>query len=390
MRLQKWMIVAASIGLVLTGISAAKLRSSARASSLANTPVSSKSSLGMTVGTPDLKWAGPLAFGPNNVLFVGDSQSAAVFALDVKDSAKDAEATPIEIKNIDQKIASLLGVSPDAVLIQDMAVHPVSQQIYLSVSRGRGADATPVILKANKKGELQEVSLKEINFSKAQLDDAPDAAAKTRWGASKRSMAITDLAYMDGEVFVAGLSNAEFESSLRRTPFPFKERAAATSVEIYHTSHDRYETQSPIETFVPFRINGKPSLLAGYGCAPIASFSLEDLKTKKHLRGVTLAELGGGNRPLDMIAFEKGGKRRVLIANSDRTLMSMSAEDIEKGSPLTRPVDAAYVSAGVPYISIAEVGVRQLDNLNEKFVVVIQRGIEDGSLNLHSIPKNWL
>ena len=36
-------------------------------------------------GTPDLKSAGPLAFGPEGILFVGDPQGAAVFALDTGD-----------------------------------------------------------------------------------------------------------------------------------------------------------------------------------------------------------------------------------------------------------------------------------------------------------------
>jgi hypothetical protein len=346
--------------------------------------------LGLNVGTPDLKTAGALAFGPENVLFIGDSQGAAVFAVDVKDETKDTGAEPVNIDHLDQKLAARLGTTPDAVVINDMAVHPASQNIYLSVSRGRGNDAAPVLLRASKRGTLEEVALKEVPFSKVSLADAPGLDTKDRRGNSLRRLAITDLAFADGELLIAGLSNAEFASTLRRAAFPFKQAVAASRLEIYHTSHDRYETASPIETFLPFAINGKPSLLAGYGCAPIASFTLADIKTKQQLRGTTLAELGGGNRPLDMITFEKDGKRRVLIANSDRTLMSMSAEDIEKATPMTKPVAAAYVSAGVPYLSIAEVGITQLDNLNAKHVVIVQRDIETGALNLRSLSKGWL
>ncbi len=344
----------------------------------------------MTAGTPDLKSAGTLAFGPENILFIGDSQSAAVFAVDVNDAAKDSGAEPVALKGIDVKVAGLLGTTPDAVVINDLAVHPVSQNVYLAVSRGRGNDARPVLLRANKKGELQEVALAGVPFSKVNLANAPEPGTKTKWGGDLRRMTITDLAFVDGEVLIAGMSNAEFASTLRRAPFPFSRDMAVNTLEIFHTSHNKYETHSPIESFLPFTINGKPSLLAGYGCAPIASFTLADLKTKQHLRGTTLAELGGGNRPLDMIAFAKEGQRRVLIANSDRTLMSMSAQDIDKATPMTKPVDAAYVSAGVPYLSIAEIGITQLDNLNEKFVVVVQRDIDDGSLNLRSLSKNWM
>lgn len=345
---------------------------------------------GMTLGAPDLKSAGTLAFGPDDVLFIGDSQGAAVFAVDVRDGAKDAGAEPVALKGIDAKIAGLLGTTADAVVINDLAVHPHSQNVYLAVSRGRGNDAKPVLLRVTKKGEIQEVPLDGIAFAKVSIANPPEAGSKTAWGADKRRMTITDLAYADGELLIAGLSNTEFASTLRRAAFPFQQTMAVNTLEIFHTSHDKYETQSPIESFLPFVIGGKPSLLAGYGCAPIASFSLADLKTKKHLRGTTLAELGGGNRPLDMIAFARDGQQRVLIANSNRTLMSMSAKDIEKATPMTKGVDAAYVSAGVPYLSIAEIGITQLDNLNDGFVVVVQRDINDGSLNLRSISKKWL
>ncbi len=385
MKLRKYLLFTFAAGIALAAGFVAKARMSAPVTSL-----TAATHAGMIVGTPDLKTAGALAFGPENILFVGDSPSAAVFAVDVKDTAKDTGTEQIRLDGVDRKIASLLGTTPDAVVINDLAVHPASQNVYLSVSRGRGNDAVPVLLRATKRGALEEVALKDVPFSKVSISNAPEPGAKTSWGAEKRQMTITDLAFVDGELLIAGLSNAEFASTLRRAAFPFKQEMAVNTLEIYHTSHNRYETQSPIETFLSLTISGKPSLLAGYGCAPIASFALADLKTKQHLRGTTLAELGGGNRPLDMIAFEKEGKRRVLIANSDRTLMSMGAEDIEKAAPLTKPVAAAYVSAGVPYLSIAEVGITQLDNLNDKFVVVVQRNIANGSLNLRSLSKGWL
>jgi hypothetical protein len=376
---------------VLAAAVAATMVVSARSATPGAVPIAAPTLLaGMTPGAPDLKSAGTLAFGPEDVLFIGDSQSSAVFAVDVRDGGKDSGTEPVSLKGIDTKIASLLGTTADAVVINDLAVHPVSQNVYLAVSRGRGNDARPVLLRVTKKGEIQEVPLEGIAFSKVSIANPPETGSKTSWGADKRRMTITDLAWADGELLIAGLSNTEFASTLRRAAFPFQQTMAVHTLEIFHTSHDKYETQSPIESFLPFAIGGKPSLLAGYGCAPIASFSLADLKTKKHVRGTTLAELGGGNRPLDMIAFVKDGQRRVLIANSDRTLMSMSAKDIEKAAPMTKAVDAAYVSAGVPYLSIAEIGITQLDNLNDGFVVVVQRDIEDGSLNLRSISKKWL
>lgn len=344
---------------------------------------------GLSYGTPDLKSAGALTFH-ESILFVADSQSGAVFALDVKESGKDTSSERIEIRNIDQKIASLLGTTPDQIIINDLATHSSSQHVYLSVTRGRGNDARPVILRADRSGRIEELSLSNIAFARHTLADLPAPGEKTPWGESKRTLSITDLAFADGQLLIAGLSNEEFASTLRRVPFPFAEKSAATTLEIYHASHNRYETHAPIETMLPFKIRGEEALLAGYGCAPLASFRMADIASKKHLRGATLAELGGGNRPLDMISFAREGKQRVLIANSDRTLMSLSGEDIDRGEPLTKPVGAAYEAAGVPYLAVAEVGVLQLDDLNSGFVVVIQRNVRDGSLNLRSISKRWL
>src|SRR5439155_13155634 len=39
----------------------------------------------LKTGTPDSKSVGPLAFGPDGVLFVGDRQAAAIFAIDTGD-----------------------------------------------------------------------------------------------------------------------------------------------------------------------------------------------------------------------------------------------------------------------------------------------------------------
>lgn len=39
----------------------------------------------LSKGTPDVKSAGPLAFGPDGVLFVGDPLGATIFAIDTGD-----------------------------------------------------------------------------------------------------------------------------------------------------------------------------------------------------------------------------------------------------------------------------------------------------------------
>src|SRR3954469_16695888 len=57
-------------------------------------------------GTPDIKSAGPLTFGPDGILFVGDTQGAALFAVDTGDRAPVAEKGPIQVKDLGAKVAS--------------------------------------------------------------------------------------------------------------------------------------------------------------------------------------------------------------------------------------------------------------------------------------------
>ena len=94
----------------------------------------------LTPGKADLKSAGALTFGPDGVLFVGDSIGGAVVALDTDDRTPVA-ARPINVEGLDQKIAALVGVTPDQIMINDVAVNPISKNVYVSAARGRGPDA---------------------------------------------------------------------------------------------------------------------------------------------------------------------------------------------------------------------------------------------------------
>src|SRR5262245_61685694 len=100
----------------------------------------------MTMGKAELKSVGELAFGPDGILFAGDSVGAAIYAIDTNDRKSARSAPPIEIKGINEKIAALLGATPDQILVKDVVVNPLSKNAYISVSRGRGPDAIPVIL----------------------------------------------------------------------------------------------------------------------------------------------------------------------------------------------------------------------------------------------------
>lgn len=329
-------------------------------------------------GNIQLKSLTAITFNKDGVLFMADPLGMRIYAIDAK-KENVKKAMMIQVASIDEKIAALLGVNVRNVKIEDMAVNPTSQEIFLAITRKSAANE-PVLIKVDNRGALSQVSLDDVSYYETSLNDVPAPGAKLPQQWHSLTMAVTDMAFVDGELMVAGLSGEEFNSKLRRFPYPFNNQTKVTQLEIYHTSHDQYETNSPIETFVPVTVNGQQQILAGYGCSPIASFSLADIRSKNQLRGNTIAELGGGNRPVDMIMH----KKNLYISNSDRTLMRITPEDLNSAKPLTTRAPGIYAATGVQYLSIASVGVTQLANLNDRYFIYIQRNIEDGSLNLVS------
>ena len=336
--------------------------------------------VGLAAGA-ELRSAGVMAFGPDGVLFVGDSAGAAVWAFETADKTPATRGGRVEVKGINEKIAAMLGTTADQILIQDAVVNPISKKVYVSVARGKGPDATPVILRVDAAGKIEEFATATAKSSRVELPNAPDAGVRDKRGGSPRQESITDLAYVDGKIFVAGLSNEEFASNLRAIPYPFRAADRGTSIEIFHGNHGRFETNAPVRTFVPYAINAEPHLLAAYTCTPLVKIPLSSLKPGTKVMGTTIAELGNRNRPLDMVVYQKSGKDFILMNNSSRGVMKLSTDGIDKFDAITKQTDVT----GVPYETLAEwKGIEQLDKLDDGHVVVLARA-EGGSLDLRTV-----
>src|ERR1044071_9750124 len=80
---------------------------------------------GMTAGKADLKSAGALAFGPDGILFVGDSMGGEIFAIDTDDRTKPTAQVKVDVCGVNEKIAALLGTAADQILINDVVVNPI-------------------------------------------------------------------------------------------------------------------------------------------------------------------------------------------------------------------------------------------------------------------------
>jgi hypothetical protein len=351
---------------------------------------------GLEIGTPGIKSVGPLTFGPEGILFVGDNVAAAIFAIDVGDGEVAGEFRPINVDKLNTRVAAYLGCSRDDVLIRDLAVHPLSQNVYLSVMRGSGSAALPVLIKVGRDGIISDVPLGSVPFSQTLIEDAAtedDPRLVTR--EKLRTVTVTDLAYADSLLLVAGTSNEEFSSTLRRIPFPFNGEAQSNSLEIFHVSHGRYETAAPIRAFVPYQ--NCSSLLATYTCTPVVHFSLSDFKPGEQVKGKTVAELGAHNRPLDLVSYERDGEEYLLVCNDRHPLFKIACKDIDQQGPLTQPDQSldkgpdgpGTPPVGVPRQLLPHPGVKRMVNLNSNHVLMMQQD-EAGDTHLRSYSVETL
>jgi hypothetical protein len=342
---------------------------------------------GMHQGTPEIKSISAIAFGPDGIIFIGDSRSAAVFAVDTKDKTAVEKATTVEVKNVDQKIAAALGTDAKNIRIVDIAVNPISKKVYCAVQSG---DGTPVLLTIEG-DKVNSVSLKDVLFSTSSIANVPAEDQKDRGGRSLRESIISDLNYADGAVMLSGLSNQEFSSTFRRIPFPFTDKQDQSSLEIYHAAHGRFETNAPIRTFTTAVLGGKEYLVASYTCTPLVLFPMDELKAGKHVKGRTVGEFGAGNSPIDMITLKKGADSYLVMANSNRPVMRVQYKNIETyAGSLTEQVKESYSTAGVSMVTLPVVNVLQMDKLDDSQVIVLQRK-PNGDLDLYPQKTDrWL
>jgi hypothetical protein len=327
---------------------------------------------------PSFSSIGPLNFGPDGTLYAADRQAASILALDLGAPANASTPGTKDIPAIDQKMAAMFGTDAREIAITDLVVHPRTHNSYLSVMRGQGATAQPALVRVDGAGTIEVVSLDAVKYTSVSLPNAPEAATT---GRNNRAQSITHMAYLDGHLYITGLSNEEFSSKFWSVPYPFQNADRGTSVEIWHGSHARFETNAPIVTFVPMRVGNQPTLIAGYTCTPLVRFPVSDLKPGAKVMGTTIAELGAGNQPIDMVLYSKDGQQFLLMANTRHGVLKIATDQFGTAAPIKDPVAG---TAGVPAEKITSMtDVVQLDLLDSTHSIVLQKA-SAGPVNLQA------
>lgn len=345
-----------------------------------------------SVGRPDIRSMSSLAFGPEGVLFVGDGKAGAVLALDLNDRTPREVKEPKALPDVEGKLAALLGATPADVMVHDMAVNPLSKNTYLAVSRGRAAwserwllpndvaDAS-VLVRVDPEGRVGAVDLSSVRHARVGLPRPVDPAKTVEWKkTSLRADTITRMAYAEGALWIAGLSNEEFAATMWRVKYPFEGAVSITTLESFHGAHGKYETEAPIRAFVLYPLKGRSHVVAAYLCTPLVTFLAAGLANGEHVRGRTIGEFGSGNYPLDMVLVANEGKQKLVIANSNLPLMVVDPRDVESyEGEITKEVEG--YTGGVRFESRSGTGIQQLDNFGAGHVLVLQR-LGGGQLDL--------
>jgi len=330
----------------------------------------------LTKGTPELKSATALAFGPKGLMFVGDPAGAAVYAIETGDD-KPAGNKDLNVEKLDSKVASMLGVTEKDVRVNEVKVNPASGNVYLAVTRGTGA-GTPAIVRIKRDGATEVLPLKDVSYASVAIPNPFDPKPKAR---GTRADTITGMAFIDGRLFIAGLSSEEFASTLRVIPYPFKDVDKGASIEIFHGAHGGIETHAPIKAFTPFKIGKEEHIMASYTCTPLVKIPVSELKAGTKVKGTTIAELGNGNQPIDMISYTKDGKEFLLTSNTKHGVLKIPTTDFGSAQPIT----AKTGPAGVKAETITELkDVTQLDKLDDTRMIILTG--KPGALDLKTVP----
>lgn len=346
-------------------------------------------SISAAAGAADVQSISRLEAGPGNVLFVADWKAARIHAIELPPAPRQAAGT-FNILDLESLLSRQLGAA--RITVQDMAVRPGTAEVYVAVSVG--AARTPALFAVTSDGKARRVDLKAARSTSLALRDTPKGKENFWNQTPDRSFTVTDMKWRDGELFVAGLSNQEFSSTLRRAPYPFTARQSVTSVEIFHGGHNMMETRAPVRAMSFTQLDGKPYLVAAYTCTPLVLIPLDALQDGAHVRGKTVAELGYGNTPADMISYtmtvDGQAREYMMLVNYNRVSNVIPVSELQaaNGRPGIEKVVPFGHIAGLDVQQAPLAGAMRIDNLDDQSFVLVRRRLETDALQLVSLGKD--
>ncbi len=337
-----------------------------------------------------------LEFAQDDTLFVADSTAGTIFAYNLPDiGTPPSEDVAYNILDLDGAVEAVLGADPRSVVYNDLAIHPVTRNAFVSVEYMSDGTPNSSVLSIARDGAAEVVDLAALSPSTFALNAVADDGVSFWRDIQAPTLTVTDLDYLNGELFVSGLSTGEFASTLRRVPFPFTDASSTTSIEIFHAAHAQNETRAPIRAMTVLDIGGAPTVVAAYTCTPLVTVPVADLTDGAHVTGKTIAELGFGNTPVEVLSFASADMEGnvgtyVLVLNRemDADLITMDALSAATNAPgITTPVPYLGATAGVATTALPLSGVLHAADQDNSFILAMRRNPDTGAMQMVSFRK---
>lgn len=335
-----------------------------------------------------LKSISTLSFGPEGLLIVADAASATVTAIETGDLGP-VQTLSKPAQDIAGTIAGGLGTDAANISVLDMAVNPESGKIYLAIQR-RPDNAT-LIVTIGSEGQVAPLDTSKLSYASVTLPG----------GTSSKVTKVTDVAFDRDRIFATGSCNEEFASRIFTIPVPVKHGATADvfSAETYHVAHRKWETKAPIQSFIPYNFKEGRYVVGAFACTPVAKFRVDDLESGAKVKGVSMVELGSGNRPIDLFDYTDASGKEWLVVHTQRfkdnsfgpsklwgARISMdyinAAEDQANENAARRDVNEKSGPEGIEIVD-ALFGAVQVAKLGDRNMIVLRD--TDGRLDLEAV-----
>ena len=334
-----------------------------------------------------------LEFGGPDTLFVADSDGGKIVAYKLPPSSEKAKSASYNLEGAGSRIAQLLKVPPQSLRYHDLEVRKSTGEVYISLSTHKGGKRIPFLVRGNSDGKFSVVNLSSLESTEKNIANRPSDKVTFWRDIPAPTLTITDMDYVNGVLYVSSLSTGEFSSTLRKLKYPFDNKEAVSHIEIYHTVHNQTETRAPVRAMDVIKLGGKDTVLAAYTCTPLVTIPVSELKDGAHIKGKTVAELGYGNTPLDVIHFTAPNEKHqseeyVLVIHKERSADLIRVADLEKANArkgISKP--EMWGKAGVKSRPLPLAGVLQVADQNKHFIVSLKRNLGTGDVDIVSFRK---
>ncbi len=338
---------------------------------------------------------GALEFGLEDTLFVADSAAGTVTAYDLPDEGTPpAEDMAFNLLDLDMLVAEAVGAE-GRIVYNDLSVHPVTRAAYVSLNTTIEGQPISAVVSVTQDGRVAMIDLNAIPSTSFTLKNTADEEVTFWRDIPAPTLTITDLDFVNDELFISGISTGEFASSLRRIAYPFDGPETSSSIEMYHAAHGQNETRAPIRAMSVLDLDGVSTVVAAYTCTPLVTVPVDSLQDGAHVVGKTIAELGYGNRPLDVIPFSSANmegeiESYVLVINRemDADLISMEALKEAANAPgLTEPIPYLGATVGLQTTPLPLSGILHAADQDNQFILAMRRDLDTGAMELVSFRK---